>query len=72
MPSGRCPAVLSPEHLPQVCGNYRERRRWIMCRVWEMVNTGEVAEFRDAVKRAWAETKQRCSQPGRESTGPHG
>ena len=63
MPSGRCPAVLSPEHVPQVCGQSRERQRWVMCRVWEMVNTGGVTDFRDAVKLAWAEIKGKCQPP---------
>ena len=60
-PSIKCAIVLSRGLTPEVCEDFREIRRWVLCRAWELLDQHKVDRFRDAVRQAWAEAKLGCA-----------
>lgn len=61
--SEHCRRVLGEALTKERCLDFIEQRRWVMCRVWDLMET-EHLPFRSAVKRAWSELKERCSKLG--------
>ena len=45
------------------CYDFREIRRWVMCKAWELMET-EKLRFRDAVKKAWDLVRIECAKVG--------
>lgn len=59
-PKSKCPAVLDVGLTPEVCRDFRAVRRWVMCRAWQLLDSGEAKRFRDAIRRAWREEEEAC------------
>jgi hypothetical protein len=45
------------------CEDFRGIRQWVMARAWELMEK-EHKRFKDAIKEAWAEVKERCLRLG--------
>jgi len=61
--SAKCEYVLERGTPAEVCKDFREIRRWVLCRAWELMET-EGLRFRDAISRAWIEAKEKCAAHG--------
>ncbi len=60
-PSEHCKAVL--ESLDEkLCRDFRGQRSWVMCRAWELMDSGMT--FREAIRTAWAELREKCAKMG--------
>jgi hypothetical protein len=63
-PSEKCALVLSRGLNKQICEDFREIRRWVACRTWQLLDSGIYHRWRDAIRRAWAEAKEKCVEVG--------
>ena len=45
------------------CEDFRGIRQWVMARAWELMEK-EDKRFKDAIKKAWVEAKERCLELG--------
>jgi len=65
--SEHCKRVLealdNPERLKEVCKDFREIRRLVLCYTWHIIET-QGKRFRDAIRQAWREIKDRCAEVG--------
>jgi len=61
--SEHCRRVLDEALTKERCHDFREQRRWVMCRAWDLMETEHIP-FHDAIKRAWDELKERCAKIG--------
>jgi len=43
------------------CIDFREQRRWVMCRAWQLYELGKVDRFGEAIRRAWFDLKVKCA-----------
>jgi len=67
--SEKCMAVLGVAKLEQeptilnenVCTDFKEIRRWVMCRAWQLYELGKVDRFGEAIRRAWFDLKVKCA-----------
>lgn len=59
-PSEKCKAVLSRPLDRSICQDFRGIRRWVLCRAWQLLDSGEAKMFRTAIRRAWSEAKRIC------------
>ena len=59
-PSIKCAVVLGQGLQPNVCSDFRAIRRWVMCRTWELLDSGGAKSFREAVRKAWEEARLGC------------
>ena len=55
-PSEKCKLVLERGLTPEVCR--------VACRAWQLIEEDQADSWRDAIKRAWAEAKQKCFELG--------
>ncbi|MEM3905627.1 MAG: hypothetical protein QXQ95_08740 [Thermofilum sp.] len=56
-----CRELLKGE-VKNLCDDYKNLRRWIMCRSWELIRKGEAVSFKEAIRRAWSEAKEACTK----------
>jgi len=61
--SEHCKFVLENDLPPEVCRSFRGIRSWVMCRTFELMEKKKMP-FRQAIRTAWAEAKQRCIAKG--------
>jgi len=54
-----CEAVLERGITRDVCLDFREIRRFVICKAWKIMEKEKVP-FRDAIKRSWAGAKEEC------------
>jgi len=59
--SPKCEAVLTASMTKSVCYDFREIRRWVMCKTWALMET-EKLPFKDSIKKAWAEARAKCAE----------
>ena len=58
--SAKCEAVLrAPEPTKSTCYDFREIRRWVMCKTWALMET-EKLPFKDAIRKSWQEARSKC------------
>lgn len=61
----KCRYVLEERGLTaEVCKDFREIRRWVACRAWQLIERDEADTWRDAIRRAWNEAKAQCIRLG--------
>ena len=58
--SAKCAAVLDRGLTKDVCQDFREMRRWVLCRTWELLDSGQASSFKEARRMAEAERKKAC------------
>ena len=63
-PSEKCRLVLERGLTKDVCTNFREIRRWVACRTWQLLDEGKYTSWRDAIRQAWREAKEGCFKIG--------
>lgn len=63
-PSSDCEVVLDEGLIEEVCKDFREIRRWVLCRAWQLLDSKEVDTFEVAMETAWAEAKNKCRERG--------
>ncbi len=61
--SEHCKLVLENDLPAEVCTSFRGIRRWVMCRAWELMDENKMP-FRQAMRTAWAEAKEKCLKHG--------
>jgi len=59
----KCELVLKQPLTKDRCFDFRESRRWTMCKAWELMETQKIP-FREARKLAWEELKKECAKIG--------
>ena len=59
-PSIKCSIILGQGLQPEICSDFREIRRWVLCRAWELLDSHSVKSFREAIRRAWEEARLGC------------
>jgi len=62
--SVKCRYVLERGLTKEVCEDFREIRRWVACRAWQLLEEGKARRWRDAIKTAWEEAKRKCMELG--------
>ena len=61
--SHRAEEILERGLTKDICYDFRGIRRWVMVRAWDIMEK-EKTSFRDAIRRAWAEAKEKCAELG--------
>ena len=62
-PSEKCRLILDRGLPKEVCQNFREYRRWVMCRAFELMEK-EGLSFSEALDKAWDEVHEKCAEVG--------
>jgi hypothetical protein len=57
-----CEIVLKDVTL-DTCRDFRESRRWVMCKAWELMDKQKVGSFKEAISKAWSELREKCRAP---------
>ena len=58
-----CQVELSKPITSDLCYDFREIRRWVMCNTWKLIER-EHLSFSEAIKRSWREIKLKCLAKG--------
>ncbi len=67
--SERCHAALKEPVTIEVCVDFREVRRRVMCDAWRRVEEGS-APFREAIRLSWDRVLKDCREAGAHSPEP--
>ncbi len=62
--SQHCRQVLDRGVTKEVCGDFREIRRFVMCKAFEILDTGPTKSLGDALRAAWKVAKDLCVEQG--------
>jgi len=62
-PGEKCKWVLERGLTKEVCQDFREYRRWVMCRAFELMEK-EGLSFSEALDKAWDEVHEECAKLG--------
>jgi len=65
-----CKLILDKGVTTDTCMDFRESRRWVMCRAWDLMDKKEVDSFKEAIGKAWDELRTRCRAPKAPSPKP--
>jgi hypothetical protein len=57
--SAKCAAVIERGATPEICGDFREMRRLVMCRAWDLIEKEKLG-FREARRKAQEEVTKAC------------
>jgi len=61
--SEHCKRVLERGLTEGICKDFKEIRRWVMCRTWQLMEE-KGKRFKDAISQAWKEAKDICAEKG--------
>ena len=63
--SVKCKYVLEERGLTaEVCKDFREIRRWVACRAWQLIEQDKADTWKQAINQAWNEAKAQCIRLG--------
>lgn len=60
-PSLRCKILLEKGLDKETCYDFRKVRAYVMCKAWYLMEKERIP-FREAIRRAWDETKVACAE----------
>jgi len=59
--SERCKDILGQKITEELCYDFRETRRWVMCHTWKLMEEKRM-RFSDAIRQSWETLKTKCRE----------
>jgi len=57
----KCRILLEKGLDKNTCYDFRKVRAYVMCKAWDLIEKEKIP-FREAVRRAWSDTKVECAK----------